>query len=94
MLVANGNTNNGNYQSVDVAYDVNTKLLTGLEIDRDYEIKVACYNTMGQGPFSQPLVVYVGEAGRFVTSHAHSLEHSVDFLLGTLLVCYWCFSTL
>ena len=45
-------------------YDVTAKLLTGLEVDRDYEFRVAAYNAMGQGPFGQPVVVFVGEAGK------------------------------
>ena len=62
LVVPNGGDNN--YQSVAVDFEVNARLLTNLEIRADYEIKVAAYNSRGIGPFSQPVFVFVGEAGK------------------------------
>ena len=56
--------NTNNYLIETVAADVFMTTLSDLEIWVDYEIKVAAYNAMGNGPFSQPQVVFVGEAGK------------------------------
>ena len=40
------------------------RLLSGLQELVDYEFKIAAYNAIGTGPFTIPLVVFVGEAGK------------------------------
>ena len=41
-----------------------SKELTNLAEGYDYDIRVSAYNSAGNGPFSPPVDVYVGEAGK------------------------------
>ena len=43
------------------------RVLTELQQLVDYEFKMAAYNAIGTGPFTIPLVVFVGEAGERLT---------------------------
>ncbi len=61
-----------NYHKVTVTYPTTNVALTDLDIKNYYEVKVRSFNGKGHGPFSIPVDVYVGEAGRLlITKLAH-----------------------
>lgn len=61
------------YQQVTVTYPTTNVELTNLLIDNYYEVKVNAFNGKGHGPFSIPVDVFVGEAGKIkiLLTHYH-----------------------
>ncbi len=53
-----------NYQQLTVTYPTTNVELTNLLHDNYYEVKVNAFNGKGHGPFSTPVDIYVGEAGK------------------------------
>ena len=52
-----------NYQEEDVPVEHVEKVLDQLIKYKNYEFLVTAYNSIGSGPASTPVTVYVGEAG-------------------------------
>ena len=52
------------YSPVQVTYPLTSIELTNLMADVYYEVKVNAFNGRGHGPFTRPVDVYVGEAGK------------------------------
>ena len=58
---------------VTVTYPLSHAMLTNLRVGVTYEVKVAMFSNSGYSPFSQPIDVYIGIAGKMITVYTGSV---------------------
>ena len=72
---------------VTVPYPLSQAMLTNLRVGVTYEVKVAMFSNNGYGPFSHPVDVYIGIAGKIVRQMTNVLLFPTDPFRGIRNLC-------